>query len=187
MKWKGSLDNDSISKAVAQAEKEAEKAGIEGEQRLRFTLSLEETLLICKERCGESAVFSQRMKQRGRQLTAELILPAELPGKFSGEDSPIADLLNEWESETRKGQTRRVYSFLLERTRGDLFRFVWKYTRPHKWWFVLGVITQTIWQALDQVLRLGIEGHELCHSSWRVRGPGWGQRLREKYGVQSDQ
>ena len=58
MKWKGSLDNDSIGKAVAQAEKEAEKAGIEGEQRLRFTLSLEETLLICKEQCGQSAFFS---------------------------------------------------------------------------------------------------------------------------------
>ena len=96
MKWKGSLDNDSIGKAVAQAEKEAEKAGIEGEQRLRFTLSLEETLLICKEQCGQSAFFSLRMKQRGRQLTAELILPTELPGRFSREDSPIADLLNEW-------------------------------------------------------------------------------------------
>ncbi|MBQ9631577.1 MAG: hypothetical protein IJV04_01485, partial [Lachnospiraceae bacterium] len=110
MKWKGSLDNDSIGKAVAQAEKEAEKASIEGEQRLRFTLSLEETLLICKERCGESAVFSLRMKQRGRRLTAELILPAEITGRFSGEDSLIADLLNEWESETRKGNTRWVYS-----------------------------------------------------------------------------
>lgn len=154
MKWKGSLDNDSIGKAVAQAEKETEKAGIEGEQRLRFTLSLEETLLICKEQCGKSAVFSLRMKQRGRQLSAELILPAELPGKFSREDSPIADLLNEWKCETRKGQTRRVYSFLLERTRGDLFRFVWKYTRPHKWWFVLGVVTQAILVAIQVVAPL---------------------------------
>lgn len=154
MKWKGNLDNDSIGKAVAQAEKEAEKAGIEGEQRLRFTLSLEETLLICKERCGKSAVFSLQMKQQGRQLSAELILPAELPGKFSREDSPIADLLNEWKCETRKGQTRRVYSFLLERTRGDLFRFVWKYTRPHKWWFVLGVATQAILVAIQVVAPL---------------------------------
>lgn len=154
MKWKGSLDNDSIGKAVAQAEKEAEKAGIEGEQRLRFTLSLEETLLICKEQCGQSAVFSLRMKQRGRQLTAELILPAELPARFSREDSPIADLLNEWESEARKGKTRRVYTFLLERTRGDLFRFVWKYTRPHKWWFVLGVVTQAILVAIQVVAPL---------------------------------
>ena len=154
MKWKGSLDNDSIGKAVAQAEKETEKAGIEGEQRLRFTLSLEETLLICKEQCGKSAVFSLRMKQRGRQLSAELILPAELPGKFSREDSPIADLLNEWKCETRKGKTRRVYSFLLERTRGDLFRFVWKYTRPHKWWFVLGVVTQAILVAIQVVAPL---------------------------------
>lgn len=154
MKWKGSLDNDSIGKAVAQAEKEAEKASIEGEQRLRFTLSLEETLLICKERCGESAVFSLRMKQRGRRLTAELILPAEITGRFSGEDSLIADLLNEWESEMRKGNTRRVYSIPLERTRGDLFRFVWKYTRPHKWWFVLGVITQAILVAIQVVAPL---------------------------------
>ena len=154
MKWKGSLDNDSIGKAVAQAEKEAEKAGIEGEQRLRFTLSLEETLLICKEQCGQSAFFSLRMKQRGRQLTAELILPTELPGRFSREDSPIADLLNEWKCETRKGKTRRVYSFLLERTRGDLFRFVWKYTRPHKWWFVLGVVTQAILVAIQVVAPL---------------------------------
>ena len=30
MKWKWKLDNDSIGKAVAQAEKEAEKVGMEG-------------------------------------------------------------------------------------------------------------------------------------------------------------
>ena len=58
MKWKWKLDNDSIGKAVAQAEKEAEKAGVEGEQRLRFALSLEESLLICRERCGENATVS---------------------------------------------------------------------------------------------------------------------------------
>ena len=55
MKWKGSLDNAGISKAVALAEQETEKNGVEEEQRIRFALSLEETLLICRDGWGESA------------------------------------------------------------------------------------------------------------------------------------
>ena len=93
MKWKGILANDSIGKAVAQAEREAEKVGVEGGQRLRFALSLEESLLICRERCGEDATVSLRMAQRGRQLNVEIVLPTGFTGAFAREDSPLTDLL----------------------------------------------------------------------------------------------
>ena len=149
MKWKWKLDNDSIGKAVAQAEKEAEKVGVEGGQRLRFALSLEESLLICRERCGEEATVSLRMVQRGRQLNVEIVLPTGFTGAFAREDSPLTDLLNEWESATRNGKACRIYTFELERTRGDLLRFVWQYTQPHKWWFILGVTTQAILVAIQ--------------------------------------
>ena len=122
MKWKWKLDNDSIGKAVAQAEKEAEKVGVEGEQRLRFALSLEESLLICRERCGENATVSLRMVQRGRQLNVEIVLPTAFTGVFAREDSPLTVLLNEWESVTRNGKKCRIYTLELERTRGDLLR-----------------------------------------------------------------
>ncbi len=83
MKWKGTLDNASISRAVAQAESEAERYGIEEEQRIRFSLSLEETLLLWRERCTESAAVSLEMKRKGKQLTARLILPEEFTGTVS--------------------------------------------------------------------------------------------------------
>ena len=149
MKWKEKLDNQSIGKTVARAEHEAEKYGIEGESRLRFRLSLEETLLICRERCGESASVSLDMHQRGRQVIVRLTLPAGFSGEFSEADSPLSHLLEEWKSESRNGSVVRVYTFHLERTRGDLFRFIWRYTRPHKWWFFLGVLTQGILVAIQ--------------------------------------
>jgi len=142
MKWKGRLDSASISKAVTQAEKEAERYGIEEEQRIRFALSLEETLILCRERCAESAVVSLEMKRKGKRLTARLRLPEGMDGSFSPEDSPLANLLDDWKSETRRGKNFRVRTFQLENTGGDLLRFVWKYTRPHQWWFFLGVLTQ---------------------------------------------
>ena len=149
MIWKGKLDNDSIGKAVAQAEKEAEKLGVEGGQRLRFALSLEESLLICRERCGEDAAVTLRMFRRGRRLNVALVLPTAFTGAFAREDSPLTDLLDGWESATRNGKKCRVYALALERTRGDLLRFVWKYTEPHKWWFVLGVMTQAALVAIQ--------------------------------------
>ena len=40
MKWKGKADSRGISKAVNLAEKEAERYGVEEEQRIRFSLSI---------------------------------------------------------------------------------------------------------------------------------------------------
>jgi len=144
MKWKGKADSRGISKAVNLAEKEAERYGVEDEQRIRFSLSLEETLLICRDRYGEMAGVSLRMRRRGRYLTAELILPESPDGTFDGVDTPMAGLLKDWKGERRRGQDRRIYTFRLENTRGDLLRFVWKYTRPHKGWFFLGVLMQAL-------------------------------------------
>ena len=144
MKWKGKADSRGISKAVELAEKEAERYGVEEEQRIRFSLSLEETLLIFRDRYGETAGIFLRMKRRGRNLTAELILPESPDGAFDGADSPMAGLLKDWKDECRRGQYRRVYTLRLEKTRGDLLRFVWKYTRPHRGWFFLGVLMQAL-------------------------------------------
>ena len=154
MKWKGSLDNAGISKAVALAEQETEKNGVEEGQRMRFALSLEETLLMCRDRWGESCAVSLQMKRRGRLLTASLYLPGELSGTISGESLPMAGLLNEWRSETRGGKICRIYTFRLENTQADLLRFVWKYTRPHKGWFILGVLTQAVLVGIQVVAPL---------------------------------
>ncbi len=144
MKWKGKANSRGISKAVDLAEKEAERYGVEEEQRIRFSLSLEETLLICRDRYGETAEVSLRMRRRGRDLTAELILPESPAGAFDGADLPLAGLLKDWKGECRRGHYRRSYTFRLEKTRSDLLRFVWQYTRPHKGWFFLGVLMQAL-------------------------------------------
>ena len=149
MKWKIKMGNADIGKAVAQAEQEIEKYGIEEEQRLRFSLSLEEMLLVCRERFGESVSVSLQIKRHGRSLVAMLNLPNGFSGKFTKEDSPLADLLNEWESKSEKGKTCLFYTFRLEKTRIDLLRFVWKYTKPHKWWFFLGVLLQAVLVAIQ--------------------------------------
>lgn len=149
MRWAIKVDTAGISRVVELAEKEAEKYGVEEEQRLRFTLSLEELLLVCRERFGESAAVSLRMKRSGRRLAAELTLPEGLDGFFSRDDSPLAGLLNEWESRSGKGKSFRIWVFRLEKTRGDLMRFIWKYTRPHRGWFFLGVLTQAVLVAIQ--------------------------------------
>lgn len=142
MRWRGALDNENINALVTRAAQEAEKAGTEGEQRLRFRLSLEEVLLRCREAHGESAAVSLRMKRSGRQLTARLTLlsaAGELP---AGGDSPLSDLLSGWEQ--GPGANSLLYTLRLENSKADLFRFAWRYTRPQKWWFFLGVLTQLI-------------------------------------------
>ena len=144
MRWKGNLKAESIGKAVALAEREAEKVGTEGERRLRIRLSLEETLLICRDLYGESAVVTLRTRRRGRQMSLEVMLPAESGGKFPAEDSPLAELLRDWKDTVRQGRACRTYTFTIEKTRGDLIRFVWKYTKPQKWWFLLGVVSQIL-------------------------------------------
>lgn len=154
MRWKGNPDNESIGKVVARAEQEAEKAGVEGGTRLRFRLSLEEILLRCREQFGEAAVLSLRMKKHGRKLTAELTLPAGESGIGAGGKSPLTGLLDDWETQSRHEIKFLVYTFVLKNTTADLFRFVWKYTKPHKIWFFLGVITQAVSVAIGIVAPL---------------------------------
>ena len=154
MKWKGNLKADSIGKAVALADREAEKVGTEGEKRLRIRLSLEETLLICRDLYGESAVVTLRMHRHERQMIMELTLPEESGGSFPTEDSPLAELLQEWKDDVRGGKACRIYTFPIEKNRRDLIRFVWKYTRPQKWWFLLGVVTQLLMVVIQVIAPL---------------------------------
>ena len=154
MKWKGNLKADSIGKAVALADREAEKVGTEGERRLYIRLSLEETLLICRDLYGESAVVTLRMHRHERQMIMELTLPEESGGRFPTEDSPLAELLQEWKDDVRGGKACRIYTFPIEKNRRDLIRFVWKYTRPQKWWFLLGVVTQLLMVVIQVIAPL---------------------------------
>ena len=150
MRWRGALDNENINALVTRAEQEAEKAGTEGEQRLRFRLSLEEVLLRCREAHGESAAVSLRMKRSGRQLTARLMLHSAAGELPAGGDSPLSDLLSGWEQ--GPGANSLLYTLRLENSKADLFRFAWRYTRPQKWWFFLGVLTQLYMKPLEDLM-----------------------------------
>ena len=149
MRWTGSPDRESIAVIVDRAGTEAEKAGVEAEERSRFRLSLEELLLRCRDACGEAAEVTLATKKRGHHLTVELALPTGCSGLPAGDGSPLDTLVSEWKAGSRRGRNTLVYTFLLQNTTGDLFRFVWKYTKPHKWWFFLGVATQLIMVAVQ--------------------------------------
>ena len=122
---------------------------MEAEERSRFRLSLEELLLRCRDACGEAAEVTLATKKRGHHLTVELALPTGCSGLPAGDGSPLDTLVSEWKAGSRRGMNTLVYTFLLQNTTGDLFRFVWKYTKPHKWWFFLGVATQLIMVAVQ--------------------------------------
>ena len=154
MRTTESLNRTGINELMERSLKELEKAGVEGEERLRFQLSLEEILISCREHCGEDARVTLRMRRHGRELVAVLTLPAGCEEKEIYTESHLNALVNEWKTETRKGRTCRVYSVSVGLTRTDLLRFVWKYTRPHKWWFFFGVLTQAVSVAIEIIAPL---------------------------------
>lgn len=153
MRYTRHLDQTGIDSMVSRSLRELEKAGVEGEIRLRFQLSLEELLIECREQCGETASVTLRMKRKGRTLATALETPPGYSAKKGG-DSPLAALLSNWKTRTLRGKNCRVYTLTLVQTRMDLLRFVWKYTRPHKWWFFLGVLTQAASVAIEIIAPL---------------------------------
>ena len=147
------LDKTGIEKMMDRSLRELEKSGVEGEARLRFQLALEELLIECREQCGETASATLRMKRKGRQLTTVLVTPRGYSPK-AGSDTPLSALLSNWKTGTLNGRTCRTYTLTVVQTRMDLLRFVWKYTRPHKWWFFLGVLTQAASVAIEIIAPL---------------------------------
>ena len=147
------LDKTGIEKMMDRSLRELEKSGVEGEARLRFQLALEELLIECREQCGETASATLRMKRKGRQLTTVLMTPRGYSAK-AGSDTPLSALLSNWKTGTLNGRTCRTYTLTVVQTRMDLLRFVWKYTRPHKWWFFLGVLTQAASVAIEIIAPL---------------------------------
>jgi len=147
------LDKTGIEKMMDRSLRELEKSGVEGEARLRFQLALEELLIECREQCGETASATLRMKRKGRQLTTVLVTPRGYSAK-AGSDTPLSALLSNWKTGTLNGRTCRTYTLTVVQTRMDLLRFVWKYTRPHKWWFFLGVLTQAASVAIEIIAPL---------------------------------
>ena len=147
------LDKTGIEKMMDRSLRELEKSGVEGEARLRFQLALEELLIECREQCGETASATLRMKRKGRQLTTVLMTPRGYSAK-AGSDTPLSALLSNWKTGTLNGRTCRTYTLTVVQTRMDLLRFVWKYTRPHKWWFFFGVLTQAASVAIEIIAPL---------------------------------
>ncbi len=147
------LDKTGIEKMMDRSLRELEKSGVEGEERLRFQLALEELLIECREQYGETASATLRMKRKGRQLTTVLVTPRGYSAK-AGSDTPLSALLSNWKTGTLNGRTCRTYTLTVVQTRMDLLRFVWKYTRPHKWWFFFGVLTQAASVAIEIIAPL---------------------------------
>ncbi|MBQ9010494.1 MAG: ABC transporter ATP-binding protein [Clostridia bacterium] len=140
MKWNGKLDSESIHRVLVLAENECKRIGTSNDRQLRFLLSLEELLLLSRSHCGENGSVRLITRQHNRILTVELLLPSGYEGQDM-EDSFLAGLLADWHpSDKRAGAL--IYTLPVEQTRWDLLHFAWKYTRPHKGWFILGVLTQ---------------------------------------------
>ena len=114
MRWTGSPDRESIAGIVDRAGTEAEKAGVEAEERSRFRLSLEELLLRCRDACGEAAEVTLAAKKRGHHLTVELALPTGCSGLPAGDGSPLDTLVSEWKAGSRRGMNTLVYTFWIK-------------------------------------------------------------------------
>ena len=70
MTLNGTLHPEEISSAIEKASLELEREGVAPEQRLRFRLSLEENLLIYREKLGEETPFSLKCRKRHGDMEA---------------------------------------------------------------------------------------------------------------------
>lgn len=149
MKTGGRLATNDIARALGEADRELERVGADGDDRLRFRLSAEEILLELRDEVGEAADFTISMRKKGGSELVELAVPACHADPLTGGSSPILEkLLSGWEAAPSwrgKGSGGAVvYLLPLPRSLiGDL-SFTWKFTKDNRKILTLAIISQLI-------------------------------------------
>ncbi len=132
MKIRGTLKEAELDRLAEASCTELERAGIEEKLRTVFRLSLEEILLIWKERLGEETQVIISFRKRNGDLNVQLMAAGMSVNPFA-QDSPILDHLlprfgNEPAWRYEKDRNRVRFVFALYNTTIKNFRFSWKYT-----------------------------------------------------------
>ena len=154
MTLNGTLHPEEISSAIEKASLELEREGVAPEQRLRFRLSLEENLLIYREKLGEETPFSLKCRKRHGDMEATLTVTGAECNPLT-EKNPmhdrIAENLDELPVWSREAQENRIlYCFPLHNSTWKNYRFAWKYVGSQK-----GILFFAIFQQFLSVI-LGI-------------------------------
>ena len=136
MKITGYLHPEEIASAIEKTALEMERQGVSPEQRLRFRLSLEESLLFYREKLGEETPFSLQCRKVQGDLTVDLAVsgdeynPLDEKNPMHDRIAENLDVLPEW---NRVGQENRIhYRFPLYNTAWKNYRFAWQYIGSSK-------------------------------------------------------
>ena len=132
MTIKGTLNEQEIARVVGIAQTELARVGIEEKSRLYFQLSLEEILLLYRDRLGDGARLCLRFRTWNGDLRIQLTVDGASMDPFA-QNSEVLDRLHhrinnvpEWRYE--KGQNRVLFVFTRHNTTLKNFMFSWKYT-----------------------------------------------------------
>ena len=148
MKYRGTLTNQEITRAVEAGRTELERAGIEDKVCLAYRFALEEVLLIYKDQIGEGKPFTLRYRKLKGDLQTRLTVAGEAVNPFV-EGSEILNLLQERARNTpswhyANGKNRIDFIFTLYNTTLKNLRFSWKYTVNSRKTLGLSVASQFI-------------------------------------------
>ena len=132
MKIRGLLQPHQIEQAIGAAQTELARVGIEEKLCLTFRLSLEEILLICRERFDANTAFSLRFRKWNGDLKVRLTVAGEAFDPFAQGSVLLNKLLPGLRNAPTwrfKGQQNRVeFVFTLYNTTLKNLIFSWKYT-----------------------------------------------------------
>ena len=132
MTIRGTLNRQEIARVTGAAQSELARAGIEERSCLCFQLSLEEILLLYRDRLGEGARLCLRFLAWNGDLRIRLTVDGASMDPFA-QNSEVLDRLYhrfnsapEWRYE--KGQNRICFVLTLHNTTLKNFMFSWRYT-----------------------------------------------------------
>lgn len=148
MRRRGNLSGQNIDHTVEALCIELERAGIESRLRTAFRLTLEEILLIYRDRFGQDAPYGVRLWKHNGDLYVLLRIAGEELDPFM-QDSIVLNRLLErfrnvpsWRYKKRKNLVRFVFT-LYNTTRKNL-AFSWKYTTESRRVLIIAVVFQII-------------------------------------------
>ena len=137
MKQSGILNNISIEENLSVLQKELDRVGVTGDDKLRLMLSIEEILLGYQGHFGNDTTFTLLIKKKGGKIVAELTVPGERCDLLGDPDSLILiKVLHNWSNapvwDHSNGTNRITYSIKLRNSLKDNLKFAWIYTKPNK-------------------------------------------------------
>ena len=148
MKLRGTLSGQIIDHTVDSICIELERAGIERRLCTVFRLSMEETLLLYRDRFGGNTQYAIRVWKRNGILRVRLLIAGAEFDPFA-QDSPVLRKLlerfrnaPEWRYERHKNLV--TFAFTLYNTTWKNLVFSWRYTAESRRVLICAVVFQII-------------------------------------------